>query len=208
MTSFRRFGRYRLAAVAATILFNSLVSMPSLAERPCHEMGIFEIYDALIPLESSQPLALGSLAIIVRYVPGDTSIDREKKVVLLVTDETQTLDVWSPAVTSIYQQWRNIRKLAPRENCDEEVLRRIQIDRGTMTGKSVTHLYRELRELRVPVVLDSSIYLDAPRFEIVVETPMNRCEYRLYDSKALKRPHPLVRWARAVMSVANNAHSQ
>lgn len=162
---------------------------------PCQEKSIFEAYDVLLPIRDAD--ARPSIqTVTVRYIPADTSRERETKVRLSETaDGSVSLTVWYAKGRSIQQQLRDLRSARP-DACDDQLIATIELERTEFSGPDVTKRLRALRSLRVRVLMESAIYLDTARFEIAVDSVMNQSTFVLYGpGTGESRPHPLIKWA-------------
>lgn len=182
--------------------FSILMLSPAIYAGGCKDLGIFEVYDILLPLNPESDASAPEIQrVTVRFVPGDTSIERESKVVLIEDVHGRvTAEVWrSQSARSIQQQLRDLRKVQP-EACDEALIKSISIEHYVANEGCVTTLYRKLLNTKVLVVSESAIYLDTARYEVRVDSPMNSTAFVLYGPDlAKRRPHPLIKWAAAII---------
>lgn len=167
----------------------------------CEQLTVSEVYDHLMPLD----LGRGSSTetVILRYIPGDTTVEREMAVRLSRRPGSAVLmDVWEPQGTSALSQLRALRQ-RDEATCDAELLKSVVIDHTSETSRTASQLLDSLLRTRITLRLDSALYLDAPRYEIAVAAPMNEVRVVLYgpgiDSRS---PHPLITWAETVLSAA------
>ena len=192
---------FHLKVCAAVIL---LLLAPG-AHATCRDVDIFEVYDRLMPL-SDVTEAPAPEIVTLRYIPGDTSIAREAKIMLRELPNGEIAgEAWVPAgERSIQQQFRELRAARPSD-CDEALVAFLSVERHELTGKDVTALYRSLRSMKVAVVPESAIYLDAARYEFVIEGQMNKYTFALSGPTG-RTTHPLIRWADTLLKTALASH--
>lgn len=193
--------------VPALLFLLVALASPLMYGEPCRAMGIFEVYDQLLPLRGATGGGVIQ-SVTVRYVPGDTSSESEMKVLLTEErDGRASLHVWRPSPVSIQQQLRNLRS-ARGEECDTALISSIRVDRYDGTARMASTLYRDFKSVRVPVAMESDFYFDTARFEVLVETPMNTSTFVLYGpGMSERRPHPLIKWAAAVVRAGEQQRS-
>lgn len=183
------------------VMLALVTGVPATADEGCQGLTIFQVYDQLLPMNTEADRA--TQQVVVRYLPGDTSSDVERKIVLReLSDGKLSMTVIRPTTTSIQQQLRALRATHPHD-CDDALLKSINIEQFEVSEKIARGLYKSFQGLRVPVSMESAIYMDAPRCEVSVDTPMNSSDFVLYGPTLQDRhPHPLLRWCASVVSSA------
>jgi len=181
---------------AAAILFVSLAPL-AVADDNCEKLGIFDVYRHLLP---PGDLRAGEVeSITLRYIPGDTSNERELelRIATTLTDDT-TMEVLEPKGLSIQTQFTALRaNLA--EGCEETLLKQIEIERRDVSSAIALGIRQKLLRKRVDVELKGDLYLDSPRYELWIKAPMNETSWVLYGPDSRKELHPLIDWAKAAI---------
>lgn len=174
------------------------------ANAPCANSTIFDMYDRVLPVRKVHQ-GPDVQTVTVRYIPGDTSQQVETKLVIREhADGKIVAEVWRPAVRSIQQQLRDLRAARPTTECDDAFVGEIKIEHYALADPRVERSYRDFKKLRVPVAVESSIYLDTARFEVLAEGPMNSTMFILYGPGVSERhPHALITWAAAMIEAAS-----
>ncbi|HJQ36230.1 MAG TPA: hypothetical protein VKB93_03735 [Thermoanaerobaculia bacterium] len=176
------------------------------APAPCASANIFDVYDRLLPVRAAHH-GPDVETVTLRYIPGDTSQRVEIKVIIREhADGKIAVEAWRPAATSIQQQLRDLRAAHPTTECDDAFVDQIKVEHYDLADPRIARLYRDFKKLRVPVAVDSDIYLDTARFEVLTEAPMNSTSFILYGPGLSDRhPHALITWAAAVVEAASRA---
>src|SRR5687767_875925 len=90
----------RAAVVIVIFLLSPLVA----ACENCKQLGIFDVYDLLLPRGVLRPGEAESVTL--RYIPGDTSIERELEIRIAITHSgSTTLVVLEPQGSSVQTQF-------------------------------------------------------------------------------------------------------
>jgi hypothetical protein len=184
-----------LRAAAAVLLFS--VSPFVVARENCEQLGIFDVYQQLLPPGVLRPGEAESVTL--RYIPGDTSIERELELRIATTIAGKTtIEVLEPMKLSVQAQFTALdADLA--ERCDETVLYQIVMERRDVPSNIGIAIRRELMRARMQIKLEGDLYLDASRYEVWVKTPMNEVSWVLYGPDSGKETHPLINWSKAAI---------
>lgn len=164
------------------------------------------IYDRLLayPHETGE----GELeVVVVRYIPADTSVETELAFrIVRRAGGAVSMEARFPSSASILEQLRALREKHPGE-CDDDLLKSIVLHDGTQVEAGMARrLLAEFHRLQMPTKLDSSIYLEAPRYEIEVLTPMNEMHLILYGpGRGARKMHPVIEWAETAVAQIRRA---
>lgn len=181
----------------SVILFLSLVPLAGAAEN-CEQLGIFDVYDRVLPPGIMRPGEAETVTL--RYIPGDTSIERELEFRIATTRSGMTtIDVTEARGLSIQSQFTTLKDESVGL-CDSALVSKIAMERRRAPAKIGKAIRRELMRKRFSVELEGDIYLDAGRYEIWIKTPMNMVSWTLYGPNERRKVHPLIEWANASMS--------
>jgi hypothetical protein len=185
----------RVALFIAACFAVATSSLYAAAGEPC---GVLDIYDVAMPRAVSSAEARNAdEVVILRYVPGDTSVETEFRIALITQrDGTMRAERTEPQGLSIQSQ---MRKIDPESvlSC-EEINKRVKlVTRSFSDQRVLRRQLRRLHELKLPIHLASEIYLDAPRYEIVIMAGMNEATFVLYGPTAqAPKPNLLITWFR------------
>jgi hypothetical protein len=190
-----------LAAAAGAPCTNAAEVVPS----DCRELGIFDVYDRLIPLTSDDVRGGAIQTVVVRFIPFDTPLQGELKVALHARlDGTIDMTLWRPNGISIQGQLRALR--AQRDDrCDSELVEAISLERIELeSDRAIRRLYSEFGRLRVSASSDPDIYLDSSRFEISVKGAMSANVFVRYAGRTppISRD-ALTTWAMKLIETTN-----
>lgn len=199
MTTTRAIKMMTTLRAAAAILIFSLSPLVA-ARESCEQFGIFDVYQRLLPPGVMRPGDTESITL--RYIPGDTSIERELEFRIATTRSgIMTMEVLEPLGLSVQAQFARL-KLGSVERCDEAVVNDIVMEHRPVPANIAIAIRRELMRKRIRVELEGALYLDAPRYEVWVKTPMNEMSWVLYGPDSRSEEHPLIDWAKsAIQSV-------
>jgi hypothetical protein len=130
-------------------------AVPVFAQEPgCDPLHLYDIVIPALIDEASQQGA--EEIVVIRYIPGDTSIDREFKITIIVPARGAiTATRTDPALVSIRAQLRAAEKRKPAAACDE-LLKDIRLERRRFDDQRLLRrLLRRLNGVRLPVRLPS-----------------------------------------------------
>jgi hypothetical protein len=159
-------------------------------EEPC---GVLEVYDHVLSLAISDTEARNaSEVVILRYIPGDTTVEREYRIALTKDGNGKLRATRVDAnALSIQSQLRAADPLPCSKATAYIKLRSRTFDNQAVLKK----IFASLHAIRLPVRLASELYLDAPRYEILMQAGMNEVSFVLYGPTAQASiPHPLISW--------------
>lgn len=162
--------------------------------------GVFDLYDRLLPVLAGTNDEAGTTeVVIVRYIPGDTSVDREFRFKLYVSKAGTLRATWQrPERISLLQQVRELESKGI-VTCDD-VTKNVSLRATEVTDQRLLRsILAQLHSLQVPARLESAIYLDVPQYTVVERAGMNAATYVLYGPTIQSAmPHPLIKWCRTL----------
>jgi hypothetical protein len=184
-----------VVCLGLAVISSGITAVAHAADHGREGCGRLEVYERLLPLslEESDAPDVDEM-IVLRYIPGDTSIEREYKITLLrTTDGKYRATRVEGKGRSLLSQVREIEKQV--ERCDD-VMRRVELMTTTFDRQALLRsIFDAFRRLRFPLNLESRIYLDYPRYEIVVRAGENQESFTLFGPSAqAPHPHPLILW--------------
>jgi hypothetical protein len=192
MTVARFFSRVSVVAVGCLFAAQSHAG----EIRTCDPAGF---YDEVLPATVTEADMTGAdEVIVIRYVPGDTSIAREYRIKIIASADGK-IAAWrvDPVSASMRQQLRTAEDRAPNAGC-AAWLSEIRLETHRFNNqKTLNGLLEKLNSVRVAARQESAIYLDAPQYEITLWEKMNSAHFVVYDARST-RARPLIEWAKQV----------
>lgn len=164
--------------------------------------GILELYDRLLPKTVTGIDAAGSSEVVVlRYIPGDTNVEHEYRIVLFAGNSKPFRAIRTEPVGSSIQSQVRLSRGADDPPCDIQVTR-VRLESSVLTDQAILRrILSELHAIRMRAEVASELYLDAPRYEVAIQSGMNEASWVLYGPSA----HPLIRWfKRAAAELSEN----
>lgn len=197
----RRTGHFAAALSCLLCGVLSLVSPSAIAgnqaDVPC---GAFDLYDRVLPVSPDADEERGAReVIVVRYIPGDTTVDREFRVIIRVSrDGRYGATLRKPRGSSLLAQMRALQ--AERALTCGEVISKLSIEETEVVDQApLRAMSSDLDRIRVPARQVAAIYLDVPQYSFVDRAGMNSASYVLYGPTLQDRhPHPLIEWCHSL----------
>jgi len=187
--------RIALKFCVAFVFFAAAMPLMAAAESPgCDPLAF---YDSVIPNVVSEQDQRGmDEVILIRYIPGDTSMYREYQIkILLSSDGKIVARRREPVGASLREQLRKEEALHPEVMC-ESLLKALRTEDHDFADRAALKtLVADLARIRVGVRLPASIYFDAARYEIVDWSRMNQASFVIYAARDTAQ-NGLLRWAK------------
>ena len=180
----------------ALVMFLSATASVAAEDAGCDPLTF---YDAVLPNIATDAEQRGMNEIIlIRYVPGDTSREREYQITIFDDrDGRITARRRDPLGSSLREQLRAEETRHPDANC-ETIMKTLRTeDHRISDSPTLRRLLREFAKVRIPARLPASIYLDSPRYEIVDWTPMNQASLTIYRGSDTAN-YDILRWIKTV----------
>jgi len=141
--------------------------------------------------------------ITVRVVPAQ-SVDPEQYVVLRVRDAGRfDIEYSVPEGDSLFSQ---IRRLSKEEKDPEKLARQLTVRTiPPSPTPAIRRLVEAYAHLKINAPLPGGLYLDATRYDIVENAPMNQLSLSIYDDSAHPAQSGVVAWAKELVRACRSA---
>jgi len=186
--------RIALKSRVAFLFFAAAMPLMAAESPGCDPLAF---YDSIMPNVVSDQDQLGmDEVILIRYIPGDTSLYREYQIKILLSSDGKIIARRrEPVGTSLRNQLRKEEALHPEAMC-EFLLKALRTqDHDFADRAALKTLVADLSRIRVGVRLPASIYFDAARYEIVDWSRMNQASFVIYAARDTSQ-NGLLRWAK------------
>ena len=181
------------------LIMSVVVGCAATASAQQASCGPLTVYDRVMPITITEAEKHGiEELVVIRYVPGDTSRDREYRIIISESIGGKIVATrYDPVQRSVREQLREAEARQPNATCDS-LLAEISIAEHRFENQSLLRrVLKDFSTVRIPARLPASIYLDASRFEVIHWAKMNESRFTVY-SAADTANNQLIGWVKRV----------